>query len=45
MNEINKFDKSKLHYYLKGLQEHPKYIYSKDEANYLEQFIKNKYGE
>lgn len=45
INDFNKFNSSKMHYYIKGLQEPSKYIYSKDEINQLEQFIKNKYGE
>ena len=45
INEFSKFNSSKIHYYIKGLQEPPKYIYSKAEINQLEQFIKNKYGE
>ena len=45
MNDMNNFNKSKMHYYIKGLQEPPKYIYSKEEANQLENFVKNKFGE
>ena len=45
MSEMNKFNKSKMHYYIKGLQEPPKYVYSKEEVKQLENFVKNKYGE
>lgn len=45
MSEMNKFNKSKMHYYIRGLQEPPKYVYSKEEVKQLENFVKNKYGE
>ena len=45
MSEMNKFNKSKMHYYIKGLQEPPQYVYSKEEIKQLENFVKNKYGE
>ena len=44
MSEMNKFNKSKMHYYIKGLQEPPKYVYSKEEVKQLENFVKNIYG-
>lgn len=35
----------KINYYIKGLQEPPIYVYTEDEINKYQEFIKEKYGE